>query len=177
MYTALAVLLCLIGHVVRDGTPALGNTQLARAVAGLICGLGALLLFPWPWAIVFWLAIWVGFYTDQQHGKGQNAGWGANSAQEDIGWLSVSGLTSVIPLALIAYFYGLSWMIVVGIVGAAGLYKPAIWFLMWEINNGYWPNLRFPAWFRPVMSPPTRPAAGLFGAYVGAMMGVISYVI
>ncbi len=143
-----AVLLCAVGHLFRDGTPPLGSTQIARAVAGVFCVVGALLLFPLWVGVAFGLAVWVGFYSDQQHAKGQQArGW------QDAGWLAVSGVTSLAPIAIVAMLTLQPWAWLVFLAGAL---KPAIWFGAYEVvsQKNY----------------PTRPAAVAFGALVGVVL-------
>lgn len=148
--TVVCILVCAGGHVFRDGTPATGSTQLARFVGGFICFLGALAVQPPAVAAAFGAAIWLGFYTDQKHGDGQGA-----DNLKSMGYLALSGVTSLVPLALAA-----GWLLGWRHLGipVAGLLKPPIWFFAW---------LAAPSWV------PTRIAAAVFGALVGALVAAV----
>jgi hypothetical protein len=149
---SLAMLLIAGGHLVRDGTPPLGSTHLARAIGGLLCVAGAATVTLSWGAVLLGLAIWAGFYADYGHAVGQRARhWG------DAGWLAISGFTSVLPLTAALAWGGFSLPVMAGLVPfAAAVLKPAIWFEAYAVNA--WTG----NWFSP-----TRAAATVFGAFVG----------
>lgn len=146
----LCVALFAWGHVFRDGTPATGSTQLARAIGGFICFLGALAVLPLDFAAVCGGATWLGFYADQKHGDGQ----GANN-WKSIGYLTLSGVTSLLPLVLALVLWTANPKEAVFLI--FGFLKPLIWFEAW---------LAVPRWT------PTRIAAGIFGALVGLVVAL-----
>ena len=144
---ALCILLFALGHLVRDGYPATGSTQLARALGAAICGLGAFAVSSWSIALMVAGAILVGFYTDQKHAEGQRArGW------TDVCYLLLSGVSSLVPLAGLEYYLRGDFYILV-----VGLLKPEVWFSAWRFIPVSWSP---PAY-------PTRIAAFVFGATVG----------
>lgn len=162
-----------LGHVVRDGWPAwktiLGplvgtpfewvyhlSTQLARISGAAVCGLGAWMVHDWTMAAAIGVAVLAGFYVDMKHGDGQGA-----SSWDDAGYLSLSGLTSLIPLALLAVFLRGEHA---AFIVFAGFAKVPIWFGWWALEGksgritAVWP------WGYP-----TRLAAMTFGAVVGGL--------
>jgi hypothetical protein len=156
MIAALCIALCAWGHVVRDGFPATGSTQLARLAGAFLCFAGALEMQPHGWhAAVLAGAVYAGFYADARHGDGQGAdNW------RSIGFLALSGVTSLGPLALIAA------LVVKGSAGflcLAGLVKPPLWWSMWRLAPDRWW-----AWAQP-----TRIAAGVFGMVVGGLLAAL----
>lgn len=152
--TPALILLCGLlfaaGHLIRDGYPALGTTHGARALGAFLCGLGALAATgDFKVAGIAFLGILAGFYTDQKHGEGQQA-----RDIEDAAWLLVSGVTSLIPLALLLLVINpVSSLVCI----AAALAKPAIWFACWRVFKA--DTVSF--------SQPTRVAALAFGFVVG----------
>jgi hypothetical protein len=143
------ILLFAVGHVIRDGFPALGSTHGARALGAFSCLLGGLCVLAWPQAALVGLGVLAGFYIDQKHAAGQQArGW------SDAGWLTVSGITSIAPLALVTLN---PWLLLIGLV------KPGIWFAAWRIP--FFEDSSF--WY------PTRVSAGVFGAVIGLAVGVL----
>lgn len=162
LFSALScTFLCGWGHIVRDGEPSfkklLGptnplyhlSTQLARLSGALICGLGLCLVYPALTASMLGLSILIGFYTDQKHGEGQGA-----ATWKDAMYLTLSGVTSVIPLvSALVYFSGMSSLVYI----AVGLAKPAIWFA----------TAPFPKFFGKLNMYTTEAAAGIFGALIG----------
>jgi hypothetical protein len=161
--TALCILLFAAGGLVRDGWPATGSTHLARFLGGFLCGLGVLAICAPLSALTIGSAIWLGFYLDQKHGDGQSAtGW------RDAGFLLLSGVTSLVPLAGVAWWlsgdpHGL-------LVLLLGLAKIPIWFGWWAIEGhhgerrmtGFWPWLQ-----------PTRLSAICFYAAIGAVVALL----
>jgi hypothetical protein len=179
LLAALGVALFAWGHDVRDGNPGFKgmlaglvgtrwewvyhlSTHFARALGGALCGLGGLAIFGPTWAaLACWLGIWGGFYFDQKHGEGQaNQGFA-----HDAPYLALSGLTSLLPLSILLgalYFVGAGLPREVFLVQSVGVVKVAIWPLCWRfISAG--PGTRF--W-------PTRVAAILFGAAIGAFLAI-----
>ena len=101
IYIPIGIVLIAWAHFIRDGTPSLGSTTLARLVAGMICMVASVLIFaPVGWVgLGLGAAIYLGFYTDSRHAAGQRArGWG------DAGLLAVSGVTSIVPLVVTGAF-------------------------------------------------------------------------
>jgi len=148
---ALCILLFAAGHMVRDGYPATGSTQLARALGAILCGVGALAVSSLSVSAMVGAAILIGFYTDQKHGEGQNArGW------RDSAFLLLSGVTSLVPLAAsvaaIRFNPAAFYLLLVGFA------KPPIWFVSWRVAPTG-PHI----WLVP-----TRLAAMVWGAAVGA---------
>jgi hypothetical protein len=156
---AACVALFFAGHVVRDGWPALHSTHGARALGATLCATGvfALSLDPLIAGIIF-AGIFVGFYTDCEHGAGQ----GADNAKSYL-FLLISGVTSLLPLA-VALDFSLPQSIAFQYFALAGvgLVKPPIWGLAWLGLRGR------TDWFVP-----TRIAAGAFGALIGAALAVL----
>jgi hypothetical protein len=153
MNTVLCIALFAAGHLMRDGSPPLHSTHLARALGAFFCLAGAsAVLAPWP-AVLIGLAILAGFYTDQKHGEGQQArGW------TDAAYLALSGVTSLAPLDLVVWAVtGNGFPIAI-----VGLAKPPIWFLCRYIGpDRFWA----PAY-------PTRVAATVFGAVIGLVIAL-----
>lgn len=158
--TAVCVALFALGHVVRDGWPALGSTHAARALGAAFCGFGAIATTRFPWASsAVWLGVWLGFYLDQKHGEGQNAGTAVNSWLVDYGYLTLSGVTSVLLIVALRLFFESLWPAVA--VLAVGVLKPVIWFgCLHGIPDGY---------------VPTRWAAGIFGALLGLAVASVQF--
>src|SRR4051794_38402009 len=123
---AAAALLFAFGHVIRDGWPALGSTHAARALGAVLCGLGAgLATASVIDGAAIGAAVLAGFYLDSMHGEGQQArDW------RDLRPLVVSGLTSVLPLAVALIFLRSPWCALLLLVG---LVKPGIWFAAWRV--------------------------------------------
>lgn len=144
------IVLFALGHLVRDGWPATGSTQLARAIGGGFAIAGA--AFASPHAVLLGLAVWAGFYADQKHGEGQRgATW------KDAAYLTLSGVTSLVPLACAEAWFNGPWSF---LLLAAGLLKAPIWFGWWHS-----PVQQLGPWFQP-----TRLAALAFGALVGLVV-------
>lgn len=157
MTIALCILLFGAGHLLRDGWPPIGHTNLgARPAGGALCVLGgALAMMPWWHGAILGGAVFIGFWTDQQHAAGQ----GARTATDAM-WLAVSGVTSLIPLACAAaWFFGLPFLA----LAAIGLAKVPIWF-SWMRS----PIQSVGPWFQP-----TRVAAISFGLTVGAIVALL----
>lgn len=151
MTLAACILLCAIGHLVRDGVPTTGSTQLARFLGAALCFGGALCVHPWQAAALAGAAVYAGFYTDMKHGDGQGADTPAS-----IAYLFLSGFTSLTPLAIVTAPHGIVLCLA---VGAA---KPPIWVLAWLGNvSGKLPGVY-----------PTRVAATAFGAAVGVIVAL-----
>lgn len=128
-----ALVLVAAAHVVRDGTPRLGSTMLARLVATFMCvAAGAIavvaavpVLYPETLALfvpyasaLLGLALGAGFWLDRKHAEGQQArGW------LDAAWLAYSGVTSVVLFSCVAALLGSPWVL------ALGLAKIPIWFI------------------------------------------------
>lgn len=157
MGIALCILAFGLGHLVRDGWPALNTTQGARILGALICGLGGFALHHDAIdGAVVGLAVLAGFYLDMKHGDG--AGADNLKSIED---LALSGLTSVAPMAAaIAVYHETPWAAV--LLGAA-VVKPVVWWSMWRIRPD-----RISAWAEP-----TRISAIVFGLLFGAATGVL----
>lgn len=155
MNTVLCIAMFAMGHMIRDGFPATWSTHLARGIGAFFCLAGASAVLPIVPAAIVGLAILAGFYFDQKHGEGQNArGW------RDACYLAISGFTSLVPLAVASMLY--DGFFPVWVVLAAAL-KPPIWFLAWRYRiDDRWP------WAEP-----TRLAAILFGAAVGAAVSTV----
>lgn len=154
----LCVVLTSAGHLVRDGWPPIGMTNLgSRPVGGLLCILGCIALFGWAIGGALGLSVFIGFWLDQKHGEGQRArNW------EDAGYLAISGSTSVAFATAVAwYFYG--WPAFV--LSAMALLKPLIW-------NFYWHGFSWPSagWLQP-----TRMSAITYGAALGGLLAFMSY--
>lgn len=171
---ALQIIGCLLlftmGHLFRDGWPTTGHTNFgARPGGGAICTMGSLLVaLPWHLVpvtipLVGWVwflpvlplavggAVFVGFWTDSLHGAGQGA-----DKPIDILYLTVSGVTSLIPLGVAAWFLvGHEYVWVV----AAGLIKAPIWYSMYAVHPERWYYFFIPP----------RISAMIFGAVVGGV--------
>lgn len=150
-HVGLGLLLFIIGHVIRDGFPSFGpgETTLARTVGGLACAAGGSMISFSIWGALAGLCVGIGFWVDHDHAEGQQA-----RNLSDAFYLAISGISSLIPLALMLLvwhwpnFYNL-------LVLAFGLAKIPIWFGCWAVvPQG------------PILQP-TRVAAGLFGLTVG----------
>jgi len=152
---AATILLCALGHLVRDGFPILNTTHGARALGGFLCTLGGFLL-TWEWhGALLGFALYVGFYADMLHGEGQRGrGW------VDVLPLIISGCTSLLPLGLASIlinpFYGL--------VVFAGILKPLVWFGWWHLPIKWNPEAEFFV--------PTRMAAITWGALTGLLLSL-----
>lgn len=185
----LCVLLCIAGHVFRDGYPSTGHTNLgARPGGAFLCLLGALAA-AWGagtslWhASAFGFAIYAGFYADSRHGAGQGM-------DKPIDWLweSISGLTSLLPLGLAAVLIfdasfevekmdiawlaltvpvpmnvNVHWLSPMALIPLAGLVKPPVWWLANYVRPDRW------WWFLE----PTRVGAIVFGGVVGGLLVVL----
>ena len=147
----LCVLLFTLGHVIRDGWPATGHTQLARLFGAAACGIGAYLYAGPLIGLAAGGGVLLSFYADQDHAEGQNAkGW------RDAAYLMVSGLTSVAPIVVtMVYFIHFKAVFIMFV----GFFKPVIWFTAWRIA--------------PASVAPTRLAAAVFGAAIGASLVVL----
>ncbi len=165
--TALCILLFAIGGLVRDGYPPLHSTHGARALGATFCLAGALLVLPWLKAVLVGLGVWAGFYEDALHAAGQGPDNTWISARHNLPRLLVSGLTSVLPVALIGW-----WLIQErwGFLEFAGLAKPVIWPVAWYIlpKSGLTRYLILPPDYQESFFAPTRIAAMTFGAVIGA---------
>lgn len=156
---AATILLCALGHLVRDGWPILGTTHGARLLGGFLCMLGGFLLtFAWPTTLLG-AALYAGFYADFHHGEGQRA-----RNPRDALALAISGISSLAPLAAAAYWAlapGAGWL------WLAGLVKPAVWFAAWRLPIG---------WSRDPdgILQPTRLAAITWGACAGGLLALLS---
>lgn len=169
MMIVLCILLCLAGHIVRDGWPSykmmLGglvggrlewlyhlSTHLARVSGAVLCGIGGGLVGGWSFGAMAGTAVLAGFYIDMKHGEGQGADTTASYA-----YLALSGVTSIAVLVGLLAWLGNPWL---SLWLLAGFTKPPIWILAWK----YLRNIQA-TWFQP-----TRVAAGVFGAVVGAII-------
>lgn len=121
---AFCVALFSLGHCFRDGWPATGHTHLARLGGAILCGLGACFSGGWEYGLIVGSAIWAGFYFDMKHGDGQ----GADNLKSFL-FLALSGLTSLVPLAIALGFYSTPIYFALPLVGVA---KDAIWPLCWK---------------------------------------------
>ena len=150
-----------LGHMIRDGFPALGLTLLARLAGGLAVTAGCLLLSPWPAALVLGLAVYVGFYTDMQHGEANKGDWTAGT---------ISGCTSLAPIAAAAAGLHMSpwWALIV----LGGIVKPPVWQLAWALDPGRYAGM-VPGWLARVTEP-TRVAAIIWGAWVGVLLLIVA---
>jgi hypothetical protein len=165
------VALFFAGHVIRDGWPSFKemlaglvgtkmewlyhlSTQLARLTGAAVCGVGAALVVGPLFGLIVGAAILVGFYVDMKHGEA--AGVDTKTAVFDA---FLSGVTSLVPLGVAFTLDGS----LLGFVVLVGLLKPAVWKLAWMLC----PN-RQDTWFQP-----TRIAAGVFGALIGAAIIVV----
>lgn len=151
----LCALFCALGHVVRDGWPPTGSTQLARVLGGLACAVGVFALgwADWWHPALYSAAILGGFWLDHDHAAGQQC-----NAPIDILYLLISGLTSVSAIGVVGYFMTAVPLAVPIACAVAGVSKPFIWYGSYRA---------FPpgkSWVAP-----TRFAAGLFGALVGGV--------
>jgi hypothetical protein len=155
MSALICILLFAAGNIVRDGWPSLGSTHGARAAGAALCGLGAFAVSLDPVAAaLIGAAILGGFYLDMKHGDGQGADTPAS-----IGFLFLSGLTSLVPLA---EALTLSRAALAVLVLNVGFLKPGIWLLAWRFLRGR------TDWFLP-----TRIAAGAFGAVIGEAVALL----
>lgn len=152
------ILLFALGHMIRDGIPPLGSTHAARGLGGFCCILGGFLL-TWDWCgVLLGAAVYAGFYSDMLHGEGHRArGW------KDVLPLSVSGMTSLAPLALAAALAVNPWL---GLIVLAGAIKPPVWFAAWRLPVK-WSGDPEGVWV------PTRVAAVTWGAVVGVLIVII----
>ncbi len=142
------IILIMAAHLLRDGTPSLGSTTLARLCATLICALAGFLAYSCWVGVVIGLCIGIGFWTDTLHGEGQEA-----KSVRDVLYLSISGVTSITPLAL---FLALAFGWIYATIALVGLAKVPLWFGSWwakpqRIHDKFYP---------------TRVAAVLFGAVI-----------
>ena len=156
------IFLAAIGHMVRDGFPALGSTHLARAAGAGFVFLGCWLITDFLASAVLGLAVLAGFYTDQMHGEANKGDWTAGI---------ISGCTSLAPLGIAASF--LAWSPWWGLVVLGGLAKPPIWKWAWWLDPGRYAD-NVPAWAAPITEP-TRVAATIWGAWVGAILLCVAY--
>jgi hypothetical protein len=167
----MSILLCILlfaaGHVLRDGWPSYKamlaglvgtrwewlyhlSTQLARLSGAILCGIGAALVGGSLFGLIVGAAILAGFYVDMKHGEGQGADtWASYS------FLMLSGITSMAPLALVLLN---PWLL---LVSAA---KPPVWIIAWAGLRSHQDT-----WFVP-----TRVAAGVFGAAIGAAVILVA---
>lgn len=167
IWVALCALLFLAGHVLRDGWPATGSTQTARAGGALFCAAGAYLALPNPWwfcSVVF-ATILGGFFVDTDHAKGQGA-----TSWLDAWWLTISGVTSVALLAIGVtifhwlYLGSLAWVPGASILAMA-LVKPPVWFAAKYLDQKY----------RPGLAPYyTQISASIFGVAIGTVLGLVA---
>lgn len=153
MTAAVCIGLFALGFLVRDGFPATGETQLARGVGAFWCMAGAAAVLPPSLALAAGLAIWLGFYTDQKHAEGQQArDW------KDAGYLALSGVTALLPLAFVAaWLFGPPYLT----LALVGLAKVPVYFAAWR-------TVPERGWLQP-----TRIAAIVFGAVVGAAVAYL----
>lgn len=151
------IFLSAIGHVIRDGFPALGSTHLARLAGATVVGLGLLLFTDWMTAAVLGLAVLAGFYTDMQHGEANEGDWTAGI---------ISGCTSLAPIAAAAIGLHMSpwWLAALGI----GAVKPLIWRAAWLLAPLQL-YTSVPQWVADLLEP-TRVAAAAWGAVVGGVL-------
>jgi hypothetical protein len=156
MGAMLCILAFAAGSCVRDGWPSLGTTHGARALGALCCALGALCVFPLEHAAIIGGGVLAGFYGDQRHGEGQQA-----RDLRDAGFLILSGVTSVLPLALLMGLvtWDARWAALIPV----GVVKPLFWFPAWEIRPDRWHP-----WLEP-----TRVSAIAFGGALGAAVAVL----
>lgn len=179
MTAAVCIGLFALGFLNRDGFPATGETQLARFVGAFWCMGGAAAVLSPVAAFAVGLAIWLGFYTDQKHAEGQQArDW------KDAGYLALSGVTSLTPLVVAlstrfldggaaGWLVGLAFVVdlkVAAIGALVGLVKVPVYFAAWRLFGENENGQRVPpfGWAQP-----TRIAAIVFGAVVGAAVSVL----
>lgn len=150
-----------LGHMVRDGFPALGSTLAARLAGAGLVFLGCWLITDYLASVALAIAVGAGFYTDMQHGEASRGDWTAGV---------ISGCTSLTPLAAAAtgLHMNLWWLAIV----LAGLAKPPIWQLAWWLDPGRYAD-DVPAWAAP-LTEPTRVAAIIWGALVGVILVIIA---
>lgn len=150
-----------IGHMIRDGFPALGSTHAARLAGGAAVFLGLWIVTGWVEAAILAAAVTAGFYTDAQHGEANRGNWVAGT---------ISGCTSIAPLAVAAAGLHMNlWWLLVLVVGAL---KPPIWQAAWAIEPYRW-RVWVPEWAEPLFEP-TRVAAVAWGVTVGGVLCAVS---
>jgi hypothetical protein len=169
MSVALCIVIFALGHMFRDGWPALHTTHGARALGAVTCMLGAVFVAPYQ-APIIGFGVWVGFYFDMKHGEGQGPDDSMGEIDHNLPFLALSGLTSLIPLtAAMVWFIGAHrWPLVF-----IGLAKPVIWPLCWYalprsgLMRRWILNAAGESFFAP-----TRIAAMSFGAAIGAAVAL-----
>jgi len=149
-----------LGHMIRDGFPALGSTLAARLAGATVVFVGLLIVTDWMMAAASALAVLAGFYTDVQHGEANKGDWTAGI---------VSGCTSLAPVAVTAaaLAFNVWWLLIV----VLGVTKPLIWQAAWRLDPGRFAK-RVPPWAVPITEP-TRVAAIMWGAQVGVLVTTI----
>jgi hypothetical protein len=163
----LLVPLTAAGHLVRDGFPPLGpgRTFLARVLGGLLLFLPSVLLGASSSTLAWWLppilalAAWVGFWTDQKHGEGQEMGRGVRGWWSCAKYEVISGASSLLPLGLALVWLRPAWLPLVAL--GLALCKPLVWELAWQL---------VPRPGRNDLVSPTRVAATLWGGLVGGLL-------
>lgn len=156
-HVVFGLLLFFIGHVIRDGFPSFGpgETTLARTVGGLACAAGGGMMMFSLWGVLAGLCVGIGFWTDHDHAEGQQA-----RDLSDAFYLGVSGVTSLLPLAIMltAFHWPNLYNLLVLVFGLA---KIPIWFGCWAfVPQG-------------TVLQPTRVAAALFGVTVGTSVWLL----
>lgn len=155
------VWLTALGHMIRDGFPALGSTHLARAAGGAVVFAGAWVFAPLPLAIILAAGVWLGFYTDALHGEANEGNWFAGI---------VSGCTSILPLTiLLAAALSAWWLFVLPL----GVLKPLIWQAAWAVEPLRW-RVWVPEWAERIFEP-TRVAAVAWGVLVGGVLCAVLF--
>lgn len=177
--TALAGLASAGGHLVRDGTPPLGSTTLARVTGALAPGLAVAPCFwvitrDWKMAAIagggLAMQLLASYYLDQKHGEGQEFGRPGSSDTDAGAYAAISGTSSMMALlatsiGLFAHTRELDFLLfgvaclTLGMIG-----KPAVWWLSWKI---------IPRPKRDAALQPTRLAAVVWGALFGALYGAM----
>lgn len=161
-----ATLMCGWAYIFRDGEPSYKNilaptnplyhfsTQLARITGAVICTIGLAPIYRWQ-ALILGASILLSFYSDMKHGEGQGA-----TSLKDAAYLTLSGVTSLVPIAG-ACAWLLGWQY--GAVLIVGLLKPGIWFA----------TAPFPRFFMRLNMYTTEAAAGIFGAAIGLSIALL----
>ena len=157
----IAAWLAALGHMIRDGFPALGSTLAARLAGAAAVFAGLLFVADWMMAAALALAVLAGFYTDMRHGEANKGDWTAGI---------ISGCTSIAPIAITAaaLHFNLWWLFAISIGGL----KPLIWQAAWRLDPGRFAD-RVPAWAAPITEP-TRIAAAGWGIVVGVVVTIIA---
>lgn len=148
-----------LGHMIRDGFPALGSTFAARMAGAAVVFVGLLFVADWMMAAALALAVLAGFFTDMRHGEANKGDWADGI---------ISGCTSLVPIAMTAaaLHFSLWWLF----IAVLGVLKPLIWQAAWRLDPGRFAD-RVPTWALP-LTEPTRIAAVGWGVMVGVVVTI-----